>query len=74
LLFLAATLVVLGVLFNRVNVFLIGYNPPYATRAYVPSLGEFSVTIGLIATLMLCYRAIVTWLPVISLPKAKAAL
>jgi Ni/Fe-hydrogenase subunit HybB-like protein/Fe-S-cluster-containing dehydrogenase component len=74
LLFLAATLVVLGVLFNRVNVFLIGYNPPYATRAYIPSLGEFSVTIGLIATLMLCYRAIVTWLPVISLPKAKAAL
>jgi Ni/Fe-hydrogenase subunit HybB-like protein/Fe-S-cluster-containing dehydrogenase component len=74
LLLIAATLVVLGVLFNRVNVFLIGYHPPYATRAYFPSIGEFAVTIGLIATLMLCYRVIVTYLPVISQPKAKAAI
>ena len=73
LLLAAATLVVLGVVFNRVNVFLIGYNPPYAVKTYIPSIGEFSVTIGLIAALMLCYRVIVTWLPVISQPKAKAA-
>ncbi len=73
LLLAAASLVVLGVVFNRVNVFLIGYHPPYATRAYIPSVGEFAVTIGLIATLMLCYRVIVTWLPVISQPKVKAA-
>jgi Ni/Fe-hydrogenase subunit HybB-like protein len=73
LLLLAATLVVLGVVFNRVNVFLIGYLPPYATRAYIPSIGEFAVTIGLIATLMLCYRVVVTFLPVISQPKTEAA-
>ncbi len=73
LLLTAATLVVLGVIFNRVNVFLISYHPPYATRAYFPSVGEFAVTFGLIATLMLCYRVIVTYLPVISQPKVKAA-
>jgi Ni/Fe-hydrogenase subunit HybB-like protein len=69
-LFLAATLVVLGVIFNRVNVFLIGYHPPYATKPYFPSFGEFAVTIGLIACLMLIYRVIVTFLPVISQHKA----
>ncbi len=74
LLLLAASLVVLGVVFNRVNVFLIGYHPPYATRAYFPSVGEFAVTIGLFAALMLCYRVIVTYLPVISQPKVKTAI
>jgi Ni/Fe-hydrogenase subunit HybB-like protein len=73
LLLVAASLVVLGVVFNRVNVFLIGYHPPYATRAYFPSVGEFAVTIGLFAALMLCYRVIVTYLPVISQPKVRAA-
>jgi Ni/Fe-hydrogenase subunit HybB-like protein len=74
LLLVAATLVVLGVVFNRVNVFLIGYHAPYATRAYFPSIGEFAVTIGLISALMLCYRVIVTLFPVISQPKVKAAI
>ncbi|MCB2156305.1 Ni/Fe-hydrogenase cytochrome b subunit [bacterium] len=73
LLFIPATLAVLGVLFNRVNVFVIGYNPPYTDKTYVPSIGEFAVTIGLIATLMLVYRVIVTFFPVISQPKAKVA-
>ncbi|MCL5279283.1 MAG: Ni/Fe-hydrogenase cytochrome b subunit, partial [Planctomycetes bacterium] len=45
LLLVAASLVVLGVIFNRVNVFLIGYHPPYAARAYFPSVGEFAVTV-----------------------------
>ncbi len=72
-LFSAVMLIVLGVIFNRVNVFLVGYRPPYATKTYIPSLGEFAVTIGLIACLMLVYRVIVTYLPVISQPKAKAA-
>jgi Ni/Fe-hydrogenase subunit HybB-like protein/Fe-S-cluster-containing dehydrogenase component len=74
LLLVASSLVVLGLVFNRVNVFLIGYHPPYATRAYFPSVGEFAVTIGLFAALMLCYRVIVTYLPVISQPKVKGAL
>jgi Ni/Fe-hydrogenase subunit HybB-like protein len=64
----AALLVVLGVALNRVNVFLVAYQPPYATRTYFPSIGEFAVTAGLIALLMLLYRVIVTHLPVISQP------
>jgi Ni/Fe-hydrogenase subunit HybB-like protein len=66
MLFAAACLVVFGVLFNRVNVFLVGYSPPFASKTYVPSISEFAVTIGLIAGLMLCYRLMVTYLPVIS--------
>ncbi len=64
-LFAAALLVVGGVLFNRVNVFLIAYTPPFATRPYVPAISEFAVTIGLIAALVLCYRLIVAWFPVL---------
>ena len=65
LLFIAAILVVLGVALNRVNVFLVAYQPPYATRNYFPSLGEFAVTLGLIAGLILVNRVMVTYLPVI---------
>ena len=64
----AALLVVLGVALNRVNVFLVAYNPPYATKTYFPSIGEFAVTIGLVAALVLAYRVTVTYLPVISHP------
>ena len=71
-LFAAATMVVLGVLLNRVNVFIIGYTPPFAQERYIPSLGEFAVTLGLIACLMLIYRICVTYLPVISAPPRKA--
>jgi Ni/Fe-hydrogenase subunit HybB-like protein len=54
-----------------VNVFLVAYNPPAATKTYVPSLIEFAVTIGLIATLIFCYRVVVTYFPVISQPKRR---
>lgn len=67
-LLIAATLVVAGVLINRVNVFIIAYHPPYAQHAYFPSIGEFSVTIGFISLLVLLYRAIVIIFPVISQP------
>jgi len=73
LLLIPATLAVLGVLFNRVNVFIIGYQPPYSSHPYIPSIAEFAVTIGLIAALMLCYRIIVTQFSVISQPKTKVA-
>lgn len=67
-LFTAATLYILfGVLLNRVNVFFIAYRPKYATQAYVPAIGEFAVTIGLIAALMICYRIIVTIFPILPL-------
>lgn len=65
-LLIAALLVVLGVALNRVNVFLVAYQPPYATKAYFPSVSEFAVTVGLISLLILVYRIIVTYLPVIS--------
>ncbi|MCG3136771.1 MAG: putative Ni/Fe-hydrogenase 2 b-type cytochrome subunit [Phycisphaerae bacterium] len=68
-LFIAALLVVLSVVLNRVNVFLIAYQPPYATKAYVPAFGEFAVTIGLIAALIFCYRVIVNYFPVITHPE-----
>lgn len=68
LLFTAATLVVGGVLLNRVNNFIVAYTPPYATHPYVPSVGEISVTVGFIAILVLLYRAAVIFFPVISLP------
>lgn len=65
LLFLAATLVVLGVVLNRVNVFLVAYSPPYSVNAYVPSMGEYAVAIGLISALVLVYRFAVMNLPVL---------
>ena len=67
-LFLACLLIVLGVALNRVNVFLVAYQPPFATRAYFPALSEFAVTVGLVSLLILIYRLIVTYLPVISQP------
>ncbi|HEY3287308.1 MAG TPA: Ni/Fe-hydrogenase cytochrome b subunit [Gemmatimonadaceae bacterium] len=68
LLFVAATLVVGGVLLNRINNFIIAYTPPYATHPYYPSFGEISVTVGFISILVLLYRVIVLNFPVISLP------
>jgi Ni/Fe-hydrogenase subunit HybB-like protein len=74
LLFIAALLIVLGVAFNRVNVFLVAYQPPYATKTYFPAFSEIAVTVGLISLLILVYRVIVTYLPVISQPdKARIA-
>ncbi len=72
LLFIAALLIVLGVVFNRVNVFLVGYQPPFAVKSYFPSLFEIAVTVGLMSTLMLVYRAFSTFFPVISHPDLAA--
>jgi Ni/Fe-hydrogenase subunit HybB-like protein len=52
----------------------LAYHPPYAQKAYFPSLTEFMVSIGLIAALMLTYRVAVTYLPILEpRPKAVAA-
>lgn len=72
LLFVAATLLVFGIVFNRVNVFIIGYHPPYG-KTYIPSVGEFGITLGLMAALMFGYRLAVTYLPIISQPRKGAA-
>ena len=47
LLFIASSLVIFGVLLNRIDNFIVAYKPPYATAAYFPSFGEISVTCGM---------------------------
>jgi Ni/Fe-hydrogenase subunit HybB-like protein len=64
-LFTAATLIVAGVVLNRINVFIVGFKPPLSDPGYFPSIGEMMVTFGLIATLMFIYRIAVTYLPVL---------
>lgn len=73
LLFTASALVVIGVLLNRINNFIVAYNPPYSTASYFPSIGEISVTLGFAAMLILAYRFIVMNFPVISLPGKQTA-
>lgn len=65
-LFVAATLVVFGVFINRLNNFVIAYHPPYSKAPYFPSIGEISVTVGLISLLILLYRVFVMIFPIIS--------
>jgi Ni/Fe-hydrogenase subunit HybB-like protein len=72
--FTAATLVVFGVALNRINNFIIAYDPPYDLQAYFPSIGEISVTVGFIALLTLMYRAYVMIFPVISVPEDRPAI
>ena len=63
--FTAASLIVGGVVLNRINVFIVGYKPPLSENGYFPAPGEILVTLGLIATLMFIYHVAVTWLPVL---------
>lgn len=67
-LFTGAALTVGGVALNRINVFLVAYRPLYAEKTYVPSPFEIALTVGLIALLVLAYRAAVMIFPVIALP------
>ncbi len=64
-LFFASSVFVLGILLNRINVFVTSYSPPYKLNAYFPALGEIFITIGLIATLMFLYRVFVFIFPVL---------
>ncbi len=67
--FTAASLIVGGVVMNRINVFIVGYKAPLSENGYFPAPGEILVTLGLIATLMFVYRVVVTYLPVLQAPK-----
>ncbi len=71
LLFFTSCLIIGGVALNRINVFLVGFNPHYAGSGYYPAVGEIAVTVGLIAALMFLYRLAVTGLPVLSCGKRK---
>jgi Ni/Fe-hydrogenase subunit HybB-like protein len=61
----ACLMVILGVVLNRLNVFIIGYHPPYAEKTYFPSITEFALSMGLVAALMLTWRVAVTYLPIL---------
>ncbi len=65
-LFTSATLVIGGVVLNRIDVFLVAYKPLYQTKAYFPTIWEILVTAGCISALILLYRAFVMIFPVIS--------
>jgi Ni/Fe-hydrogenase subunit HybB-like protein len=65
-LFTAALLVVAGVVLNRINVFLVAYEPLYSQQSYFPSPIEITVTIGLISTLVLIFRWIVINFPILT--------
>ena len=67
-LFTACTLIVGGVLLNRINVFVVGYRPPVSENYYFPSITEILITVGYIAGLMFLYRFFVTHLPVLNRP------
>jgi Ni/Fe-hydrogenase subunit HybB-like protein len=71
-LYIASMLVILGVVLNRFNNFVIAYNPPYTDTSYFPSIGEISVTLGFVALEILLYRAFVMIFPIISLPVKSA--
>jgi Ni/Fe-hydrogenase subunit HybB-like protein len=66
LLFTAALLAVLGVALNRINAFLVAYSPPFAGKAYFPSVGEIAVTAALVSAMVLAYRFAVMNFPVIA--------
>lgn len=64
-LFTAASLVIGGVVLNRINVFIVGFHPPYGEQAYFPSFGEIALTAALVATLIVIYRFFVFFFPVL---------
>ncbi len=66
---LASFLVMLGVVLNRTNVYLVGYQPLHAVKVYYPSLPEWALTIGAVAAVVFCWRVIVTYFPVLSAPR-----
>lgn len=72
--FIASSLVIFGVVMNRINNFITAYTPAYSLgKTYFPSIGEISVTIGFVALLVLLYRAFVMIFPVISTPSKEIA-
>jgi len=61
----SSLLVVAGVVLNRINVFIIGYRPPFAQKSYTPAVGEIALTVGLACLLMLLYRFFAVFFPVL---------
>jgi len=55
-LFFASTVFVLGILMNRINVFVVSFTPPYMIQKYFPALGEIFITVGLAENTGMPYR------------------
>ncbi len=64
-LFFAVSMIIFGVILNRINVFLVGYNPPYSVKSYFPSIGEIAMTVAIVSSIMFCYRLLVTYFPIL---------
>jgi len=64
-LFFTVSLIIFGVVLNRINVFLVGYNPPYSAKAYFPSIGEIAMTVAIVSSILFCYRFFVTFFPIL---------
>jgi octaheme c-type cytochrome (tetrathionate reductase family) len=64
-LFFTVSLIIFGVVLNRINVFLVGYNAPYSARAYFPSIGEIAMTVAIVSSILFCYRFFVTFFPIL---------
>ena len=64
-LFFTVSLIIFGVVLNRINVFLVGYNPPYSPKAYFPSIGEIAMTVAIVSSILFCYRFFVTFFPIL---------
>ncbi len=59
-------LIIFGVVLDKINVFLIGFNPPFAEKSYFPAIGEIAVTVAIICTIMLLYRFFSNFFPILS--------
>ncbi len=64
-LFIAVCLVIAGLILNRINVFLVGFHPPYGDLGYFPTVGEIALTAALVATVVFIYRFFVLYFPVL---------
>lgn len=71
-LFVGASLVIFGVLLNRINNFIVAYTPPYQFTTYFPSIGEIAVTLGFVALEILLFRIAVIIFPIVSVPQQNA--
>ena len=63
----AVSLVIFGIIINRINVFIIAYKPLYADKVYVPAWTEVLLTVGFMSILILLYRTYVFIFPVLEM-------
>jgi len=68
--FISACLIIGGVVLNRVNVFLVGFHPPFAQASYFPAIGEIAVTAALVSTIIFLYRFVAHFFPVLPATEA----